>query len=239
MKTNREHFPGQAERGNALIYVLIAIALFAALSMTFSRQTDTSEAGGLDDSRAELYATQLISYAAQAKSALDQMLFSGAGIDDLDFALPGSGTFEAGAMANKIKRVYHPDGGGLGAGRLPEEAVSYSGTDPAAGWYMGRFNNIEWTATAGTDVILVAYGINKKICEKINEKVTGTPGIPLMSDSIAETMIDTAYHSGANTNLTTDPAGAPICAGCHNRATLCVEDQARNIYGFYSVLEDR
>ena len=33
----------KAEQGNALIYVLIAIVLFAALSFTLSNQTDTSE----------------------------------------------------------------------------------------------------------------------------------------------------------------------------------------------------
>ena len=84
MKTNKEQ-----ESGNALIYVLIAIALFAALSFTLARQSDTGEAGTLSDERAELYATQIISYAAQTKSALDQMLFIGTDIDDLDFIAPG------------------------------------------------------------------------------------------------------------------------------------------------------
>ncbi len=231
MKTNRE-------RGNALIYVLIAIALFAALSMTLGRQTDTGEASSLSDEKAELYATQLISYAAQAKSAVDQMSFSGTDIDDLDFALPGSGTYDAGTMANKTKRVYHPDGGGLLAGRLPPEATPYTGSDPAAGWYMGRFNNIEWTKTTGTDVILVAYGIDERVCASINEKVKGLSNIPQMGGTIRNLMIDDVYHTGVNADLTTLP-GSPVCADCDNVSSLCVEDQAGDIFGFYTVLLDR
>ncbi|MGB4107577.1 MAG: hypothetical protein WBK55_07255 [Alphaproteobacteria bacterium] len=231
MKTNRE-------RGNALIYVLIAIALFAALSMTLGRQSDTGEASDLSDDKAELYATQLISYTAQAKSALDQMIFSGGAIDDLDFALPGSGTYNAGTMADKIKRVYHPDGGGLLAARLPPAATPYTGSDPAVGWYMGRFNNVEWTKTAGTDVMLVAYGIDERVCARINEKVTGSTAIPQMSGTIRNLMIDDVYHTGINADLTTLP-GTPVCTACNKVSALCVEDQAGDIYGFYTVLLDR
>ena len=245
METNRE-------RGNALIYVLIAIALFAALSMTLGRQTDTGEAASLSDERAELYATQLIAYAAQAKSSVDQMMFSGADIATLDFALPGSAGYDTGTTTDKIKRVYHPDGGGLIAENLPEEAAAYTGNDPEAGWYMGRFNNVEWTklgpgntsGPGGTeapfeDVILVAYGINERICEKINEKVKGSPAIPQMTASIRNVMIDDVYHTGINVDLTTVTPGTPVCADCHNVSTLCVEDLAGNIFGFYSVLLDR
>lgn len=239
MKTNREHFAGKRQAGNALIYVLIAIALFAALSMTLGRQTDTSESSSLSDDKAALYATQLISYAAQAKSAVDQMLFSGASIDQLDFARPGSATYDAGATTDKIKRVYHPDGGGLSAGTLSEEVLAYTGTDPEAGWYMGRFNNIEWTKTTATDVVLVAYGINKKVCQSINIKANGSPNIPQLTDSIKEILIDDVYHTGVNTDFTTDSGGTPICAACDKVSSLCVEDAAAGLYGFYAVIENR
>lgn len=235
METNRE-------RGNALIYVLIAIALFAALSMTLGRQTDTGEASSLSDERAELYATQLISYTAQAKSSLDQMMFSGGEIATLDFVLPGNAGYDAGTALNKIKRVYHPDGGGLVAESLPGEAAAYTGNDPEAGWYMGSFNNVEWTKTGGvngTDVILVAYGIHEKICEKINEKVKGSPNIPQMTGTIRNVMIDDVYHSGVNVDFTTVTPGTPVCPDCDNVSSLCVEDQAGDIFGFYSVLLDR
>lgn len=236
MKTNHERFinsPG--ERGNALIYVLIAIALFAALSFTLGRQTDTDEAGALSNEKAELYATQLISYATQAKSAVDQMIFTGSQINDLIFMLPTDANFNT---APHIHKVYHPEGGGLNPGRIPDEAVDQNTTDPVAGWYMGRFNNVEWTASAGMDVFLVAYQINQRVCELINEKINGSIAIPTMADSIRETMIDDALYTGTNVDLTTDTAG-DICEDCHNVSSLCVENQAGNAYGFYTILADQ
>ncbi len=241
METNKEQKDEQraGERGNALIYVLIAIALFAALSFTLARQSDTNEAGTLSDERAELYATQLISYAAQAKSTIDQMLFSGSDIDDLDFMDPSSGTFNDGTQLDRANRVYHPEGGGLIKGRIPDEAISQSTSDPTPGWYMGRFNNVEWTTSTNEDVILVAYQISQQVCEKINEKVNGTTTIPTMGDSIKETMIDDALYTGTNVDLTTDPTGSPICAACHEVASLCVENQSQDAYGFYTIIADQ
>ena len=239
METKTEHTNYHGEAGNALIYVLIAIVLFAALSMTLTRQTDTNEAGTLSDDRAELYATQLISYSAQAKSAVDQMLFMGAAIDDLDFMDPSDEDFSEGTQADIIKRVFHPEGGGLIKGRIPAEAVNQSTSDPEPGWYIGQFNNVEWTASEDDDVILVAYQIKQEVCAKINEKITGTTTIPTLGDSIKETMIDDTLYTGSNVDLTTDPSGSPICGDCDEMGSLCVENQAQDAYGFYTVIADQ
>ncbi len=224
-----------SEQGNALIYVLIAIALFAALSFILGRQTDTSEVGTIEEEKAELYAAQLISYAAQAKQVIDQMSFTGTDIDEFDLVLPGVAAF---SIAPHIDKVYHPEGGGLTPGNLPTNAVAQSTADPVPGWYMGRFNNVEWTATAGTDLILIAYQISQSVCERINIKVTGSAAIPTMTDSIKEVMIDDSFYGvGVNTDLTTDPGD--ICPDCDKMTALCVENQLQNAYGFYTLLADR
>lgn len=235
MKTNQEHILTN-DQGNALIYVLIAIALFAALSFTLGRQADTGEAGSLSEEKTELYATQLISYAAQAKSVVDQMLFTGSGVGDLDFTLPNSAGFNT---APHIHKVYHPQGGGLNPANLPDDIITSSVSDPVAGWYMGRFNNVEWTDSIGTDVILVAYQISQDVCERINLKITGSTTIPTMSDSIRNALIDDSIHAGTNVDLDTDPSGSPICTACHELPSLCVENQAQTAYGFYTVIADR
>lgn len=253
MKTNSEHqgknSSGQqggknrgAERGNALVYVLIAIALFAALSFTLSRNTDSGEAGTLSEDRAKLYMSQIVSYAAQAKSVYDQMDFQGIRADRIDFTTPDDPTFndneDDGGSADRIFKIYHPDGGGLNVGNIPVGAIDDSGIttpgDPAPGWYMGRFNNIEWTASANEDIILTAYGIDRLICGMINQTITGSTDIPSMGDSIKETLIDDVHFSaGSNTNLTTQ-TGTPICEECDNQASLCVEEGG--IYAFYTVI---
>ncbi|MCF8495731.1 MAG: hypothetical protein K9G62_03590 [Alphaproteobacteria bacterium] len=226
-----------SQRGNALLYVLIAIALFAALNFTLTRQTDTGESGSLPDEKADLYATQLISYAAQAKSVLDQMMFGGSDIGAMDFTLPNQPGFNTGSAIN---RVYHPAGGGLNPGRLPAEITTGADSDPVAGWYLGRFNNVEWTKTTATDVILVAYQIKKAVCEKLNLKITGSATIPVLGAAIDNVMIDDSIHNGTNVDFTTDPdAGSPICAECHKLPSLCVQSLSPDAYAFYTVIADR
>lgn len=242
MKTKSERIQ---ERGNALIYVLIAIVLFAALSFTLSRQTNTSESGGLDAQKAELYATQLITYAANAKQAYDKMEFSGTHLEDVDLSVPSDPNFNT---APTIKKIYHPDGGGFNYAPLPDKVGISTLTDPAAGWYMGRFNNVEWTGTdiTKTDILMTAYGIVQPVCADINEKITGNKTIPTITAAIKTVLVPktvggvTNFTAGANVDLTTDPANttpAPICPECHNRASLCV--QQGGIYAFYSVIADR
>lgn len=243
MKTNHEHFTNKLRRtdirnnehGNALIYVLVAVALFAALSFTLGRQTDTDEISSLDDGKADLLATQLISYAAQARSVADQMRFTGTEVDDFDFILPTDPNFN---VAPHIHKIYHPAGGGLNPGRIPPDAINQSITNPVAGWYLGRFNNVEWSATTGQDVILVAYQISQPICAKINEHITGSSAIPIMADSIRETMIDDDLYTGTNADLTTDDAG-DVCPECDRVSSLCVQNQTQTAYGFYTVLADQ
>lgn len=223
------------ERGNALVYVLIAIALFAALSFTLARQSDTGEGGTLSDEKAELYATQLISYAAQVKSVIDQMMFSGTDIDDLDFLDPSEGTFNDGTQLDRANRVYHPEGGGLIKGNIPDEAVSLLSTVIRPGWYLSRFSNVEWTKTTADDVILTAYQIKKSVCEKINLKITGSTDIPTLNVTIADILIDSAINS----DFLTDPDNAPNCSECHEMPSLCVQNQTQNAYAFYTVIADQ
>lgn len=233
MKTNREHT--NAQRGNALVYVLIAIALFAALTFVLTKGGSDEESAGISDDKAQLYATQMISYATQAKQVIDQMIFSGAHIDDLDFTPPSDPAFNAGATSDNIHMVYHPDGGGLVPGSIAAEATKQTDADPPAGWYLGRFNNVGWTKTSAQDVILVAYQIQPAICQRINLK-EGIDTIPVLSSAPKLSLIDdSSYSNGSNVDLTTETG--QVCPECKNRASLCV--QKDGIYAFYTVVADQ
>lgn len=220
-----------SERGNALIYVLIAIALFAALSMALTRQTDTSETSTLTTEKARMYATQIIGYSAQVKSSVEQMLFIGTAPENLDFVRPGDAGYNT---APHINKIYHPDGGGLTPGTIPKEARTNSISSPVAGWYLGRFNNVGWSKTAAPDVVLVAFQIEKAVCETINQKITGNPAIPQLTGAIRDLLIDDSLHSGTNADFT-----AATCAACDGLPSLCVGDNSGAAYGYYSVIVDR
>ena len=62
---------------------------------------------------------------------------------------------------------------------LPNEAIQEISPSPGAGWYLGRFNNVGWTKSAGQDVILTAYQINESVCRNINMKIKNEAEISL------------------------------------------------------------
>jgi hypothetical protein len=222
----------ETESGNAMIYVLIIIALFASLSFILARQNDTSETGILATEKIELFATSLIQASASVKNSLDQMMYSGTDIDEMDFILPSDGNFDIGS---NIHKVFHPEGGGVILPRIPDEAVDQFNDDPQSAWYLGSFNNVEWTQSTATDVILVAHQIQQSVCAKINEKLTGSSVIPALGSDANELLIDANLHSnGPNSDLDTAE-----CAACDGYPQLCVTNNLNQLYSYYSVVAQR
>lgn len=221
-----------SQRGNAFLYVLIAIALFAALSLVLGRQTsDTSEAEGVAGERTNMYATQILAHAASVKSIVDQMMATGTLPDNLSFVKPADAGY---AAAPHIAKVYHPEGGGLTDKPLAAAIAGTVTSDPPAGWYLGRFNTVEWSPSAAPDVILTAFQISKAVCAQINEQVTGSTAIPVLGASARDLLVDAAAHGGANADFT-----VAACAACEGMTSLCVKDNAQEIYAYYSLIVDR
>jgi len=220
----------KTEAGNATIYVVILVALFAALSFTLMRQNDSSESASLESEKADIIAAQIIAYPFQVKQAVEMMTMTGTESSDLDFMPPGDVNFNTAPTKNK---VFHPGGGGLNLARLPAEAIAQISAIPPAGWYLGRFNNVEWSPTMTQDVMLTAYQIDRQICESINMKITGNTTIPALSSNLNDVLIDdeTPLHGGSNIDF-----NVSVCAACENMPTLCVSNGPATAFAFYSII---
>ena len=223
-------FKQKSQAGNATIYVLILVALFAALSFTLMRQNDNSESGTLESEKADIIAGQIIAYPFQVKQAIEMMTMTGSEASDLDFMLPDDANFNTAPNGDK---VYHPEGGGLNPARLPAEAIAQISATPPAGWYLGRFNNVEWSPTTEQDVVLTAYQISRQICESINYKLTGSTTIPALTSNLNDVLIDdeTPLHSGANFDF-----NVTVCGDCENVPALCVSNAPATAFAFYSII---
>lgn len=215
------------EAGNAFIYILIAVVLFAALSFIMARQEDSREAQVLSPESAKLMATQLINSATQIKGAVDQMLFAGTVADELDFVKPGAAGYDAPDVVDNMHKVFHPDGGGVTLQGLPANAID-ADADAAPAWYLGRYNSVAWTPSVTHDVVLAAYGIDRQVCAAINQVLTGAASIPQMTVATKDIFID----NGSQTNA---DLMAVNCGACVGQASLCVSDSGGN-YTFYNVL---
>lgn len=220
------------ERGNAMIYILIAVALFAALGFALSTSSDTSERDALSGERATLYASQIMQTPAQMKQTLDQMLFTGTRLGNVNFAAPDDAAgFATGA---DFEKYYHPEGGGAIRPHLQNDSVAQNNTDPPPGWYIGSFNDVEWTPSTQPDAILTAHQIREEICALINEKLTGSAAIPELGAATNTLLIDNAVpgnSAAANIRFT-----SAECAGCYGQPSLCVKDNGVASWSFYSIL---
>ena len=214
-------------RGNALIYVLLALALLGGLTMLLAKEG--SESDDLTYEKNELLVTKTVAFAAAAKNAVDQMMMSGTNINNLSYLRPTMAGFDTAPNHNK---VFHPEGGGLSL-PVPDTNlfVAGGGTSPLPGWYMGRFNNIEWTPSAAQDIILAAYDINQSACAAINKKITGNSTIPAITAQTNVKFVSVADGSLANENFNISD-----CAACEGWPSLCVAGTGNTKYTYYNII---
>lgn len=213
------------QRGNAMIYVLIALALFGFLTLTLSRQNDQADGENINDEMAEFYANELINYTAAAQNAIDMMLASGSEINDLDFVLPSDAAFNTGS---NIHKLFHPQGGGLNYQEKFNSDIIETSSGSPAGWYFIK-NNVAWTPSVSNDVILSAFSIKKNICEMLNKKITGSTDIPIHTNA-GGTSPQGHFVNG------TDVFDATSCPECSGYPTLCIANTLQTRWIFYSII---
>ncbi len=212
--------------GNAMVYVLVALALFGFLTMTLSRSNNQADRQNISDEQAEFYTTELIEYVASAQNVIEMMLATGSEIDDLDFINPSSGGFDTPPHTHKL---FHPQGGGLNYQEKFSEEIQ---NDAASVWVINENIDVEWTKldtdglTPLDDVILTAYFLTEQACEIINQKITGSTAIPVTANPHAN-----YFLAAGNTDF-----DATECAGCDGYPSLCVENNTNDNYSFYNII---
>ncbi len=211
----RDPYPKSS--GNALFLILIAVALFAALSYAVSR----SGRGGGDISRetALLNAATVVQYASGIRSTVTRMVLLGTNAADLDFSSAAGGT----------DAVFDSSGGGAIFQTIPA-SIQTSGalTDEYRYFPDG---NIEGVGTAADDVVMFVPWLTQEICREINRGL-GLPADPPDMGALGAA----ALASGVAI-----PVDAALCAGCVGEPFICVDSLAVNpdLYMYYHVLVER
>lgn len=204
------------ERGNVLFLILIAVALFAALSYAV---TQSSRSGGGDADRETnlVNSAQISQYPASIRTALLRLIISdGIDIGDLEFNLP-SNFSNCGTPTNGTKGdhcVFHGEGGNVAYVQAPAEVLT--GTTPGD-WVFNGENEINLVGvTAGGDaptaasaeVIAFLPNVSDSVCERINEELgIGTVGtLPVDSGiDVTTAMINT--DGSSKVGLVSNAAG--------------------------------
>ncbi len=221
-----------------MIYILVALVLFGLLTAVLVRRNAQTDSENLTEEMAQFESAQILSYAQGTQKAIDQMVMSGTMADNIVFTRPNESSFDNGS---NIYKLFHPEGGGL-TYKASDAKLFSTLSAPAQGWYIGMFNNVEWSPTAQQDVILTAYGIKQPVCESINEKIIGTKAIPaLVSSTLPELLIPSSVpsHPGTNANFMLTHCPALPAPTCREQNMLCISNGGGTEFAFYAIIEAR
>lgn len=211
---NKKNKNFSTERGSAILWILVAVGLFAALNFAFNSNTRTSTSL-LDDTQAEAYANQVIQYGNEVKSAVKRLQLRGC--SDIEISFKNnvvSGYENLNAPDDGSCDVFNIAGGGL----TWKQSITqfYSGYIP-----------MDSVKTSESELTLQVQNIETTTCHKINEILDVANSEDDLTDTITAT---TDNFVGAYDNTTvTDISGDEIL-NFSGQTKYCRDDGTLNSY---------
>ncbi len=178
-----------AASGNALFLILIAVALFAALSYAV---TQSGRGGGsVDREQALIAASQVTQYAAGLRTTVTRMGITGTNVNQT--GAPPTAGLDFGTDSAASDQIFDSAGGGA-IEQTPPNGASTSANytylpapNGANGWFI-----MDIGTNAGREVMVVLDALSQTVCTEINR------GLGLST---------TIQQEAVNVNLTTAAAG--------------------------------
>ena len=227
--------PRSSASGNAIFYILIAVALIAALSYAVARGGRSGE-GVLTQDRTRLLAVGILDYADTVRKAVMQLRLRGVSLADLSFAHPdlaaAYGVYDS-APGNEI---FNPQGGG----------VIYQAPDPdartaAADYIFSAGAEVKDIGTTCADdacaeLVMAVPGLREEVCLAINLILdVDNPGGAPPEDSDPGLAV---LYAGTATYAQTI-GDEPDSANVSGRNAFCLKSGIDGDYLFIQVLEAR
>lgn len=233
----KDTFPN-SERGNVLFYILIAVALLAALSYAVSQGNRST--GKIGDEQARLYASEILEYSNVVASTVGQLRLRGCDTDEISFENDiESGYTNSNAPTDESCDVFSISGGAMSWISPPEDAMD-SAESPDYLWHIYGDNEIDEVGTttgaaASSDLVLFVDELSQSVCQQINGLlgVTDTSATPPTDTDIGETKFTGSYSYTAT--IGDEAGGAALSRGTAG----CFENTTDTEYVFYKVLISR
>lgn len=162
-----------SQNGNVLFYILIAVALLAALSFAIS-QGGRGNINTIGEERARLLAAEIIEYSSNIKNAVTQLKLRGCADNELSFENNFAGGYEnTNAPGDNSCNIFNPAGGGIVYRETDESVLDTSFS--ADGFYqqkvfLGGFRVVD-QGSDETELLLYMPFITDQICSALNEEL--------------------------------------------------------------------
>ena len=225
------------ESGNVLFYILIAVAMLAALSFAVS-QGSRGSGQTISAERAKLLASEIIEYSNDICTAASQIKLRG--IDDTELCFDhtswGANDYDHAGCTDDFNKIFHITGAGLTWKNAPSEAMDSNAT-PDNLYHIYGDNAVEDIGTtcasaSCSDLILVVDELQEIICQHINAllDITDVSAPPPTDTDIGKTRYIGAYGYTATIG---DEVGGTALIG---KSSGCFLNTTDSKYTFYKVL---
>jgi hypothetical protein len=223
------------QNGNVLFYILIAVALLAALTFAVI-QSGRGNITAVNEEKARLLATEMLDYAGVMTNAAAQLRLRTVNDTDLCFDDAGWGNtdYANASCSDDTNKIFHLKGAGVTWTRPPELAMD-AAASPDNLWHIYGGNEVEEVGTTCggvdcADLILVADELRENVCLEINKllKIENAGGTPPIDSGIG-----TAAFAGTFTYANTI---GDEDAALKGRTGGCFENTGAGKFTFYKVL---
>jgi hypothetical protein len=230
-----------SERGNVLFLILIAVALFAALSYAVT-QSSRSGSGDAGSETNLVNSAQITQYPSSVRTSIIRMMVSkGIAVDQLVFDKPPFTDLNTASL--RERGVFHPEGGGS---TYADAAADVMVSGLPGPWYFNGSVEIANVGTstpasvAGNEIIAFLPGIKQGVCDKINEQlgITGDVNSDVDLSGLADNMV-TATIANTDGNLILGDGPSTDTAGLSGQAFGCFRNNNTSTYVYYHVLVEQ
>lgn len=217
-----------AQRGNVVIYILVAVALFGALAYVFMRGAKSGQ-GNLTTQQAKLVAQELISYAGLLERAVDRVRTRGCSEEEISFQAAGNaGYVNPDAPPEFNCHIFQASGGAM---------TSWQTFDSMAGTpYVTATHTVNGTETTDGDLVFFYDQVPVEVCNEINKQldIDLLGGLPADDTELTYTTFTGSYTAAAEVVNDGDVKIEDRNSGCYHAT-----DAAMDYNVFYSLLLDR
>ncbi len=210
------------QSGNVIFYILIAVALLAALSFTVS-QSGRGSVSNVSLEQSKLFATEIIEYGNNVAMAVSQLRLRGVSADEVSFENTVVAGYTNAACTEADCLIFDIEGGGLTFQSPPPNAND--GTD-----WVYTTNGIDEIGSTRIDLVMILQNIDQTVCQQINQKLHNTTTIPEENASVSLTKFTGAYVGAVS--ISTTPSTALKSAYCFEGDNSLPADT----YHYYQVL---
>lgn len=219
------------QSGNMLVWILIMVALFAALSYAMMQGSRTSATTATTE-KARLMAAEIIQYAVGTKSAVKSMLVGSRCTErqiSFDGALGATSYVNALSPADYKCHVFKPQGGGVRPVTAPGQDPNLQGNTGYGVMFFSGSDSISGAGDIGNaDLWMYIPYLYQSVCEQINMSLMSSTTV----NDVAAPFSGAAF-TGTYTVSATDTFYAGKTAGCFK------DTATGKGYVFYYVLHGR